>query len=171
MEHWQDLYLELAERISEKLPEIQWIDLWHNQVGFLAEEHPFGTPAIFIGFRSAQINDIGELVQIVDLQVDFYLYYETFLDTFKGAYNQEEALEFTKSLDALFGNFHGTSGRNYSSMRRIAFAPVDTGTAGNLYQVTFECKLHDRSAMKYYEPTQVRLMVEDEDNRYFIGVD
>ena len=105
MEHWQDLYIELAERISEKLPEIQWIDLWHNQVGFLAEEHPFGTPAVFIGFRSAQINDIGELVQIVDLQVDFYLYYETFLDTFKGAYNQEGALEFTKSLDALLATF------------------------------------------------------------------
>ena len=69
MEHWQDLYIELAERISEKLPEIRWIDLWHNQVGFLADEHPFGTPAVFIGFRSAQINDIGELVQIVDLQV------------------------------------------------------------------------------------------------------
>ena len=99
MEHWQDLYIELAERISEKLPEIQWIDLWHNQVGFLAEEHPFGTPAVFIGFRSAQINDIGELVQIVDLHVDFYLYYETFLDTFQGAYNQQGALEFTKSLD------------------------------------------------------------------------
>ena len=161
MEHWQDLYIELAERISEKLPEIQWIDLWHNQVGFLADEHPFGTPAVFIGFRSAQINDIGELS----------LYYETFLDTFKGAYNQEGALEFTKSLDALFGNFHGTSGRNYSSMRRIAFAPVDTGTAGNLYQVTFECKLNDSSAMKYYEPTQVHLQVEDEDNRYFVEVD
>ena len=171
MEHWQDLYIELAERISEKLPEIRWIDLWHNQVGFLADEHPFGTPAVFIGFRSAQINDIGELVQIVDLQVDFYLYYETFLDTFQGAYNQQGALEFTKSLDALFGNFHGTSGRNYSSMRRVSFAPIDTGTAGNLYQVTFECKLHDSSAMKYYEPTQVHLQVEDEDNKYFVGVD
>ena len=56
-------------------------------------------------------------------------------------------------------------------MRRIAFAPVDTGTAGNLYQVTFECKLNDSSAMKYYEPTQVHLQVGDEDNKYFIGVD
>ena len=154
MENWQDLYVELAERIVEKMPEIQWVDLWHNQVGFLAEEHPFGTPAVFIGLRSSQTNDIGELVQVVDLQVDFYLYYETFLDTFQGAYNQEGALAFTKSLDALFGNFHGTSGKNYSSMRRVAFAPVDTGTAGNLYQVTFECKLSDNSAVELLSITK-----------------
>ena len=48
---------------------------------------------------------------------------------------REGALAFTKSLDTLLGNFHGTFGKNYSSMLRLAFAPVDTGTAGNLYQV------------------------------------
>ncbi|WP_392419392.1 hypothetical protein ACF3OE_06460 [Capnocytophaga canis] len=169
MENWQDLYVELAQRISEKMPEIKWVDLWHNQVGFLADEHPFSTPAVFIAFRSNQTQDVGELMQIVDLQVDFYLYYETFLDTFVGAYNQSGALEFTKSLDALFGIFHGSTGENYSSMRRLGFAPVDTGTAGNLYQVTFECKLQDTSAMKYYEPTDVKVKVSNENTDFFIA--
>ena len=168
MENWQDLYVELAERISEKMPQIKWVDLWHNQVGFLADEHPFSTPAVFIAFRSNQTQDAGELMQIVDLQVDFYIYYETFLDTFAGAYNQSGALEFTKSLDALFGIFHGSTGRNYSNMRRLGFAPVDTGTAGNLYQVTFECKLQDTSAMKYYEPTNVKVKISNESNDFFI---
>lgn len=168
MENWQDLYVELAQRISEKMPEIKWVDLWHNQVGFLADEHPFSTPAVFIAFRSNQTQDAGELMQIVDLQVDFYLYYETFLDTFVGAYNQSGALEFTKSLDALFGIFHGSIGKNYSSMRRLGFTPVDTGTAGNLYQVAFECKLQDISAMKHYEPTEIKVKISSEDTDFFI---
>jgi len=170
MENWQNLYRELAERITEKMPEIRWIDLWHNQVGFLEDEHPLPTPAVFIAFRSNSTQDAGELAQIVDLQVDFYLFYETFLDTFHGAYNEEGALDFTKSLDTLFGIFHGTTGENYSSMRRTAFAPVDTGSAGNLYQVSFECKLQDTSAMKYYEGVKASLQVQDEkgENNYFI---
>lgn len=32
MENWQDLYKELAEKITDKMPEISWVDLWHNQV-------------------------------------------------------------------------------------------------------------------------------------------
>ncbi|MGP1479537.1 MAG: hypothetical protein ACTTJI_07615 [Capnocytophaga sp.] len=54
---------------------------------------------------------------------------------YAGYPQREGALAFTKSLDTLFGNFHGTSGKNYSSMRRFAFVNVDTGTADNLCQV------------------------------------
>ncbi|QAR30650.1 hypothetical protein EQP59_04460 [Ornithobacterium rhinotracheale] len=60
MENWQDLYKELAEKITNKMPQISWVDLWHNQVSFLADEHRFNTPAVFIALRSGRIEDIGE---------------------------------------------------------------------------------------------------------------
>uniref|UniRef100_UPI0039A77088 hypothetical protein n=1 Tax=Ornithobacterium rhinotracheale TaxID=28251 RepID=UPI0039A77088 len=169
MENWQDLYKELAEKITDKMPQISWVDLWHNQVSFLADEHRFNTPAVFIGLRSSRIEDVGERVQLVHLQVDLYLFYETYLDTFHGAYNQTGALEFTLSLEQLHGLFHGTEGVNYSSMRRVDFAPIDTGGAGNLYKITFECILNDKSAEKYYEDTQIRADIESED-AYFLSV-
>ena len=50
MENWTNLYRELARIIQEKIPQIYWIDLWHNQVNFLQDEHPFQTPAIFLSF-------------------------------------------------------------------------------------------------------------------------
>ena len=151
MENWQDLYLELAQKASNEIAEISWVDLWHNQVNFLQEEHPFPTPALFISFRSKAVNDLGEKVQQLMLQIDFYLFYETFSDTFNGSFNQDEALDFIRILDKVNGIFHGTSGENYSSMRKTGFNPVDTGGAGNLYQVSFECLIHDESAVKFYE--------------------
>lgn len=156
MQFWTELYKELATKITENIPEVKWVDLWHNQVNFLEDEHPFPTPAVFLSFRSRQIEDAGLKVQSVKLQVDFFLYYETFLDTFQGAYNQDASLRFIDTLDHLYALFHGTDGNNYSNLRRIAFNPVDTGNAGNLYQLSFECLLQDYSAMKEFIDGQVK---------------
>ena len=149
MQKWTDLYTEISGKI-DSLPAIKWIDLWHNQVGFLQDEHPFATPACFLGFRSNQMKDMGKKVQQVGLQVDVYLFYESFADTYRGSVNQESALGFLQSLDDINALLHGSSGENYSSMRRVGFAPIDTGGAGNLYQATYECTLVDYSAKKEF---------------------
>ena len=43
---------ELYERMAA-LPDIQHVDLWHDQVDYLSEEHPFATPAVFFGFTTS----------------------------------------------------------------------------------------------------------------------
>lgn len=101
MENWQNLYTELAEIITQKIPEIRWVDLWHNQVNFLDEEREFPTPAVFISIRTRNVDDLGEKLQRLDLQLDCYLFYETFSDTFMGAYNQGSALEFIGLMDLI----------------------------------------------------------------------
>lgn len=168
MENWQNLYIELAHLLSadlntseieiysnlntivgseDKSP-IRWIDLWHNQVNFLEEELEFPTPAVFLSFRSKEIQDLGERLQQMNLQVDVYLFYETFANTFTGSFNQEDALNFIGILDFINSRMHGITGNNFSSMRKTGFAPEDTGNAGNLYRITFECFIHDASAAK-----------------------
>jgi len=151
MDNWPNLYRELSLAINQKMPEVLWIDLWHNQVNFLQEEHPFRTPAVFLGFRTLGTNDLGTRQQEVNLQVDFYLFYETFADTYSGAFNQDSALGFLDLMEKIHGTFHGTSGENYAAMRRVSFNPEDTGGAGNLYRITFTCILQDVSAVKYME--------------------
>lgn len=151
MQNWKDLYKEHAQLITDKLPNIKWIDLWHNQVNFLTEEHPFPTPAVFLSYRTLSTEDTAKKVQKVNLQVDCYLYYETFADTYRESFNQESSLDFINLMDALNAIFHGTDGKNYSSMRRLSFAPVDTGNAGNLYRTSFSCVVMDYSALKNYE--------------------
>lgn len=150
MQNFKDLYLELSDKLKTNIDAIEWIDLWHDQITFLETEHPFPTPAIFLGFRSNQMEDVGKKVQNVNLQVDVYVFYESFLDTFQGAYNQEDALQFLELLDNINKQLHASSGDNYSSMRRTSFAPVDTGGSGNLWLVSYQTTLIDYSATKEY---------------------
>ena len=165
MENWTNLYKELTEILQDKMPEILWIDLWH----FLQDEHPFRTPAVFLSFRTLGTQDLGMLQQEINLQVDFYLFYETFADTYNGAFNQESALEFLHSMDELHTTFHGLSGKNFSAMRRIGFAPEDTGGAGNLYRISFSCIMQDTGAMKEMEERVVTAqLVNDMGDNEFV---
>jgi hypothetical protein len=146
MQNWKNLYLELAKKINDNIPAIEWVDLWHSQVYHLEEEHPFPTPAVFLAFRSNQMKNAGLKVQQVTVQIDVFLFYETFTDTYQGGINQVEALEFLDNMDAINALFHGSTGVEYSSMTRKSFSPVDTGGSSNLYLITYECLLTDYSA-------------------------
>lgn len=169
---FKNIYQELATKLNT-IPEIQWIDLWNSQVYNLEGEHPFPAPALFLAFRSNQIEDAGTKVQKALTQVDVFLFYETFLDTFKGAYNENEALAFLDSIDAVNALLHGSSGTHYKSMRRIAFSPVDTGGAGNLYSITYECLIVDFTAQPQFgEGTFPELEIEPaNDTGYIIDQD
>lgn len=145
MQNWKDLYLELANKVTTNVTAIKWVDLWHNQINFLEEEYAFPSPAVFFAFRSNKIDDSGMKVQQINLQVDVFLFFETYADTHKGSINQNNALSFLEALDDINKTLHSSSGNNYSGMRRIGFGPVDTGGSGNLYQVIYECLLTDYS--------------------------
>lgn len=155
MNNWKELYLEHQNRITEFLPQIKHTDLWSEQVSFLMDEHPFKAPAIFLAYRSLNTRDASNKSQSVKLGVDIYYYYETFADTRKGSKNQNKALAFLDTLTQIHQVFHGTSGEYYAEMRRLGFAPVETGTANLLYVVKFECMISDDSAMVFGEETNV----------------
>lgn len=155
MEAYTDLYNEIAQRITAKIPEVLWVDLWHEQISFLTEELPFPTPAVFIGFTTNNCDDLSLLIQQCDMQVDLYLFFETFSDTYQGAYNQSSAITFLRLLTKLHTCFHGVSGTNYQTMRRVDMRREDSGGAGNLYRISFNFNATDASAQKEYDETEV----------------
>ncbi len=155
MKAWTDLYKEIAQIINTKLQQIRWVDLWHEQVSYLTEELPFPTPSVFIGFQTNQCDDKGQLIQDCDLQVDFYLFYESFSDTYSGAYNQESAIEFLRLLTQIHTTFHGLSGDNFNTMRRVDVRREESGDAGNLYRISFVCIIEDASAQAEFNQQPV----------------
>jgi len=155
MKNLKDLYLEHSKMITDQLPEIKHIDLWSEQVSFLMDEHPFKSPAVFFAYRSLNTRDGSNKSQSVKMGVDVYYYYETLADTYKGSRNQNKALSFLDMMSKIHQTFHSTSGKNYSEMRRLGFAPVETGTANLLYVIKFECMISDDSALVIDDPTNV----------------
>lgn len=144
------LYKELCEVLIQ-IDGVEWIDLWNNQVTNLDNEHPFPAPALFLAFRANNMLDMGEKIQEVNVMVDVFLFYETFADTYQGAFNQSDALKYLTLQSEIQKVLHGSSGEHFSSMRRVGFSPVDTGDAGNLYVINFQCKMLDKAAQTDFE--------------------
>ena len=140
---------ELYERMAA-LPDIQHVDLWHDQVDYLSEEHPFATPAVFFGFTTLNVADNGELMQTTDLQVDIYVFWETFNDTYKGAKMQEEALQYLDLLLMVGLMFHGRSGEHFHQMRRSGTYRQESGGSGNLYRLQFQTNINEFSGLNLH---------------------
>lgn len=138
----KELYQELAATLSS-IEDVKWVDLWHEQIGFLAEEHPFPTPALFIGFSSLEIHKYGKGYQRILMQVDVYVFHESFLDTFQGAYNQNDALYYMLLMDKVNVKLHGKDGETHKNMERIGFDRMESGGAGTLYKISFTCWVLD----------------------------
>ena len=150
IQNFTELYKELCQKVTDAIPEIEWQDLWHNQINFLDQEHSFPTPALFYAIRILNTEDLHERAQDCNVQIDVYHYFETFDDTYQGSYNQESALAFLDNCTKVHQLLHASTGESYSAMSRVAFTPVDTGGAGNLYRQSFTCKLRDLSAIKQF---------------------
>ena len=140
---------ELYERM-ESLPEIMHVDLWHGQVDYLSEEHPFLTPAVFFGFTTLNVADNGELMQTTDLQVDIYVFYETFADTYQAAKMQNDALECLDLLLMVGLMFHGRSGEHFHQMRRSGTYRQESGGSGNLYRLQFQTNVSEFSGLNLH---------------------
>lgn len=141
----QELYARMAA-----LPDIRHVDLWHDQVDYLSEEHPFPTPAVFFGFTTLNVADNGELMQTTDLQVDIYVYYETFADTYSGSVTQKEALIYLDLLLMIGLMFHGRSGEHFHQMRRSGTYRQESGGSGNLYRMQFSTNVSEFSALNLH---------------------
>lgn len=161
IENIPDDYADLRERL-EALPDFQHIDLWHEQVDYLSEEHPFHTPAIFFEFNTMEIDDAGELMQNANLQVDMHIFWETFSDTYEGATMQEEALQFLDLLLLVGLMFHGRNGKNFHQMRRSGTNREESGGSGNLYRISFQTNVSEFSGLN------LKQIVQDEDRE--VGV-
>lgn len=146
-------YSDLRERL-EALPDFQHIDLWHDQVDYLSEEHPFPTPAIFFEFNTMEIDDAGELMQNTNLQVDMHIFWETFSDTYEGATMQEEALQYLDLLLLVGLMFHGRDGKNFHQMRRSGTNREESGGSGNLYRISFQTNVSEFSGLNLKQITQ-----------------
>lgn len=149
-----DEYAELRERL-EALPEFEHIDLWHDQVNYLSEEHPFPTPAAFLEFNTMQVDDAGELIQTTNLQVDIHVFYETFSDTYEGAVMQEEALNYLDLLLLVGLMFHGRNGTSFHQMRRTGTMREESGGAGNLYRISFETNISEFSGLNLFSTKEM----------------
>lgn len=93
------LYHHLSQRLAEKLPQLQQIELYNGQYLQTENELPLALPACFIEFESVQWRDTGLHTQEGTFDIAFHLVCQHMLPTGEfhgGGYN---AVQYRQVLD------------------------------------------------------------------------
>ncbi len=155
---FKEIYIELCEVITEKMPQIKWIDLWTNQTDYLEQEIPFPTPAIFIEFNANSFSNVGRFCQDIDLAITFHIVVENNAETFYGSYNQQSALTVLDYINDLQKNLHACSGQNYSKLSRSALQQLSFDNIQH-FSITYNSIVRDYSA----EPNYINQILPNND--------
>lgn len=141
----KNVYLELAEAISQAIESVRFIDLWHNQIANLEKEYPLLTPSIFIEFSNIVPSDTSLGSQLLETDITFYITTVSYADThtFTGSFNSLDSFsifDLSKELHCFLSNYRNPiMGR----MNRVAIEQLDSEAGLLTLKVTYRCLLED----------------------------
>lgn len=145
LQDWVEGYKELSTLITEKVPDIKWIDLWMEQTSHEEDEYPFPTPAVFLDFSANNIDELGDNVQLMHMQVTVLVAMETLADSYQGAQKQGNALKFGELCRKVHQALHGTAGVHFGPMTRVAMRKEVAPPYVQLYSQTYATEIMDTS--------------------------
>lgn len=144
---WIEAYKELCNIIKQNCPNIQHVDLWHDQFQFESEEYPFPEKTVFLDFNAPSIDSVGIRAQDMNMLVGVIFAFDTLSDTFAGSDNQEVALEFGKEIRVLHAILQARSGNNFSALNRVALTRETAPDGCIAYRQTYTCIVRDYSPL------------------------
>lgn len=121
------IYLSLIGRLKglkddAGQPEVKHFDLWNEQVEFIEQEEPFGTPAVFVEFRPVRWATLGGMVQQADVDIRLHIVTRWKGSAKDGSLFQTDALERFDLLDridrCLFNLQESEGGTSFCMFRR-----------------------------------------------------
>lgn len=153
LQDWGEAYKDLCALLRTKVPELKHIDLYYGQEQMIDADGnwlPFKSPAVFIQFQAAAVNDLGDLAQELMMDITFYLYVETVQDTNDTSAGQERALQFIGLMRKLHQALHNASGDHYSPLSRVGLNKVDAPPYVQMYGQVYRCVMIDNSASRQW---------------------
>ncbi len=154
IQDWGEAYKELATLIRAKVPAIQHVDLYYGQEQFIGSDGnwmPFRAPAVFLEFRAAEVQDLGDQVQQLTMDIGVYLLHETVQDTDDRSLGQRRALEFVALLRQLHAALHGAQGDHFMPLGRTELSRAEAPPFCYFYRQTFRCVIIDNGAAPQWD--------------------
>jgi hypothetical protein len=164
------LFIDISNRLKERVPELKWIDQDFGQLERYKYRAPVSFPAALIDFAQATYEEVSQLEQITDLVITVRLAFAPWSQSYQDAPLdvKEKALEFYKIEQKVYAALHGWSPlppaawggtENYTQpFRRMSAASEQReGDEEGLRVrvVTFTTQINDELALRIYQQVPV----------------
>lgn len=102
------IYKSIRDIAKAKL-QLKWIDLQKGQLKIPKENYPFPLPALLIEIGDFSYSQLAEHAHIGQGIISLYLYKDLLTDSFKGAKNEDIAIDILDNFDSIYQTFEGLS--------------------------------------------------------------
>lgn len=148
----------LSEHMNDKVLNdnnesyFKFIDWWNEQTEF--DEYEFDTPACFIDIFVPKTEAMGQMGTNPTLQIDIYVAFDTFAESYRGSSNQETALEFLEILARVNEQTNGYTAPEVGNLSIINAGPFRTASQRNVYRLSYGTDVIDQSATIVRKPRE-----------------
>lgn len=102
---------------------VQWVDVWKAQVGSKdAKElqYPFPFPASFISIKRITWEDMTGDAKEGTVEIDVYLFFEKFGDTFEGATDKDDSFADIDLVETIADDLHWIEDSPFKELTQTA---------------------------------------------------
>jgi hypothetical protein len=143
-----NVYKEIRDRLLDKLPFLQYIDLQKWQFNNKAQNYPVPLPACLVEFKQVQWSQTTG-GQLGDCTLSLYIYIDHVTDSFDGAEQETETINLLDYLDQLYECMQGFSGEKFAPLNRISDTIASYESRYVCYRIDFQTTLfHDDAPQK-----------------------
>lgn len=111
----KQIFQAIAQRITERVDNVKFIDLWNNNVTALAGGAVWPTPAIFVEFEEIEWGQLGNAARAADVGVRLHIVTRAVLTNGHTDKRQDEALAYLDLIDHVNAAMQGLGGENFSA--------------------------------------------------------
>lgn len=119
----KQIFLAIANRIKEQVPEIKFIDLWNEHLAEITSSTAWPTPSLFIEFEQYDVRQAANHCAMADIPVRLHVVTRT--KAYSAGVNDkrlEAALDYFALLDKVHAAMATLAGENFSTFMLTAQA-------------------------------------------------
>lgn len=152
------VYLSIVNRLREKVPGIQTIDLFFGQYRNPEKEHPIETPAVFIEFPSLPFLTTGNNTSSAKATIKIHIAITSMEDTGSTPlpFDNSSGLSFLDTIDQIHKALQGFAPDNSSRLQGGELIQDTDNDATIVFVRDYICEIYDYSTANDVDYTAIK---------------
>ncbi len=150
-----DFYKAIADRLATKVPRLNRVTLFNNQIEDAANQYELPTPCALVEFTSIAWSDQGRGIQNGEAVVSVIVASSHLGDFDHGAVGQDQAVSSLRLLDEVHLALQGWGGDQWTAFSRVSTEVDHRRNSVVAHTMSYKCSVVDDTADSYRRLTEV----------------
>lgn len=118
----KEIFMAIVKQLKEQVKEIQYIDLWNEQLAEIKGENAWPTPSVFVEFEQYEVRQMANHVRTADVSVRLHIITRAVPYNSNDTERMAAALSYFDTIDRVNASMSTLSGNCFTTFMLTATA-------------------------------------------------